>query len=168
MISKICGRESISRASISYSGNRGALGFNSSSLSSQDQERNLINTDEIIKLPLDRFILLCQGMPPYIGKKNVYYEDPVFKARLCGAAFTDREEAVALAAATIKKIGGRRWFDFTPGSAKASAMNDNEAAAMWDKLAGVLDEDEPPEETHGPVDAAVEDGKAEEPHENFL
>jgi type IV secretion system protein VirD4 len=71
MISKICGRESINKASISYSGNRGALGYNNSNLSSQDQERNLINADEVIKLPLDQFILICQGMPPYIGKKNV-------------------------------------------------------------------------------------------------
>jgi type IV secretion system protein VirD4 len=140
MISKICGRESVSKANISYSGNRGALGFNGSNLSSQDQERNLINADELLKLPLDRFILICQGMPPYIGKKNVYYEDPVFKARLCDPAFTTREEAAALAAKTVKKINERRWFDFTPGSAAAAEMNETEVTAMWEKLAGVLED----------------------------
>ncbi|MDR2767334.1 MAG: type IV secretory system conjugative DNA transfer family protein [Treponema sp.] len=139
MISKICGRESVSKANISYSGNRGALGFNGSNLSSQDQERNLINADEVIKLPLDRFILICQGMPPYIGKKNVYYEDPVFKARLCDPAFTTRGEAAALAEKTVRKIAARRWFDFKKTA--EGFMDDDGAAAMWEKLAGVLDED---------------------------
>ena len=143
LISKICGRESISKANISYSGNRGGLGFNNASLSSQDQERNLINADEIIKLPLDRFILICQGTPPYIGKKNVYYQDPVFTERLCDPAFSGREEAAALAAATVKKLAARRWFDFTPaGKEQAADMNNDDVANLYDKLAGVLDEDE--------------------------
>jgi type IV secretion system protein VirD4 len=147
LISKICGRESFSKANISYSGGRGAMGYNNSSLSSQDQERNLINADEIIKLPLDRFILICQGMPPYIGKKNVYYEDPVFKARLFPPAFTTREEAVKLAAGTIKKISGRRWFDFTlPEKPKEKAerdieMDDDEAADMMEQFGAIPDDD---------------------------
>jgi type IV secretion system protein VirD4 len=145
LISKICGRESISKANISYSGNRGALGYNSSNLSSQDQERNLINADEIIKLPLDQFILICQGMPPYIGKKNVYYEDTVFKKRLCDPAFKTREEAVARAAATIKKIQSRRWFDFKGvPQVREVEMNNNDVAAMWEKLAGVVEDNVPP------------------------
>jgi type IV secretion system protein VirD4 len=113
LISKICGKESINRVNISYSGNRGGAGYNNASLSSQDQERNLINADEVMKLPLDRFILLVQGMPPYIGKKNVFYEDPIFKARLLDKpAFSTREEAVAAAKNTIAKLQqGPRWFD---------------------------------------------------------
>jgi type IV secretion system protein VirD4 len=81
LISKICGQESISKANISYSGSRGALGFSSSSLSSQDQERHLINADEIIKLPVDRFILMCQGMPPNIGKKKRVLRGPGFQGQ---------------------------------------------------------------------------------------
>jgi len=147
MISKICGRESISKANISYSGNRGALGYNNSSLSSQDQERNLINADELIKLPLDRFILICQGMPPYIGKKNVYYEDPVFKERLFDAAFTNREEASKRVVTTIKKINSRRWYNYKGApQTRETEMNENEVSSMWDKLKGVLDDD-PPETT---------------------
>jgi type IV secretion system protein VirD4 len=110
IISKICGRESVSKASISYSGNRGAMGYNNASISAQDLERNLINADEIIKLPLDQFILICQGTPPYIGKKNVYYEDPVFKARLFPPAFTTREEALRLAKGAKARIESRRWY----------------------------------------------------------
>jgi type IV secretion system protein VirD4 len=140
LISKICGRESFSKANISYSGNRGALGYGNSSLSSQDQERNLINADEIIKLPLDSFILICQGMPPYIGKKNVYYEDPVFKRRLCGPAFTTREEAVKQAAATIKKIKARRWYAYAAPETKEIEMAADELIAMNDKFGDLFEE----------------------------
>jgi len=143
LISKICGRESFSKANISYSGNRGALGYNSSNLSSQDQERNLINADEIMKLPMDRFILLSQGIPPYIGKKNIYYEDPLFKSRLCPAAFSSRDEALKLAASTIKKIEKKKWFNIKgKAEIKDIEMNDDEIAAMYEKLAGVLDDDD--------------------------
>jgi type IV secretory pathway TraG/TraD family ATPase VirD4 len=145
MISKICGRESISKANLSYSGNRGAMGYNSSSLSSQDQERNLINADEIIKLPLDSFILICQGMPPYIGKKNVYYEDPVFIARYKDVppAFTTREEALQRAEKTIKKIEARRWYMAAgSGHTRDVEMNNTDVSAMYDRLAGLLDDED--------------------------
>jgi len=143
LISKICGRESISKANISYSGNRGALGFNSSSLSSQDMDRNLINADEIMKLPLSSLILLCQGLPPYIGKKNVYYEDPLFKARLLPPAFTTREEAVKLAASSIKKIEKRIKTNFKKApETRDIEMGEDEILSMYDKLGHLLEEDE--------------------------
>jgi type IV secretion system protein VirD4 len=141
LISKVCGRESVSKANLSYSGSRGNVGFNSASLSSQDQERNLINADEVIKLPLDSFILVCQGIPPYIGKKNVFYEDPAFKPRLLDPAFSSREEAVKRAAAAIKKLNGPHWFD-GPDTAEKT-MSDAEAAALWEKLGGRASNDAP-------------------------
>ncbi|MDR1836556.1 MAG: hypothetical protein LBQ89_02750 [Treponema sp.] len=65
-----------------------------------------------MKLPLDQFLLLCQGQPPYIGKKNVYYEDPLFKVCFkISAAFATREEALKAAASTVAKLNKRRWFD---------------------------------------------------------
>jgi type IV secretion system protein VirD4 len=173
LISKICGKESISRTNISYSGGKAQVGFSNKSLSAQDQERNLINADEIIKLPLDQFILICQGLPPYIGKKNVYYEDPIFKARLLPPAFTTREEALKAAASTIKKLGKRRWFDH--GEAAVSPqINDDDVAAMWDKLEGLYDEpnDEPNESFESdttPVSAESEDEFSPPPDTaNFL
>jgi hypothetical protein len=81
-------------------------------------------------------------MPPYIGKKNVYYEDPVFKSRMCGAAFTTREEAVLKAESTIKKIAARRWFDIKlPPEQKDMEMGDDEISAMMEKYGGVLDDE---------------------------
>jgi type IV secretion system protein VirD4 len=115
LISKICGQQGFSKENISYSGARGGIGFNSASLSTQDQQRNLINADEVIKLPLDQFILICQGKPPYIGKKNVYYEDPVFTSRMTKEpAFKNREEAVKIAKDTIKFLSGPKWFEHEP------------------------------------------------------
>jgi type IV secretion system protein VirD4 len=141
MISKICGKESINRTNISYSGGRAQVGYSNKNVSSQDQERNLINADEIIKLPLDQFILICQGLPPYLGKKNVYYEDQVFKARMFPAAFTTRAEAIKIAASTIAKLAKKQWFDLGE-PARATDMNDEDISSMWDKLEGLYD-DEP-------------------------
>ena len=141
LISKICGKESINRTNISYSGGRSQIGYSNKNISSQDQERNLINADEIIKLPLDQFILICQGQPPYIGKKNVYYEDPIFKMRLLPAAFTTREGALMAARDAIAKLNGQQWFNI-PEAERAIEADDEEIALMWTKLQGLYNEEE--------------------------
>jgi type IV secretion system protein VirD4 len=170
LISKICGRESFSKANISYSGNRGAMGFNNASLSSQDQERNLINADEIMKFPLDSLILLCQGLPPYIGKKNVYYEDPVFIERCYNPktgsnppAFATREEAVKQAMATIKKIQRRKWYGYKSApETRDIEMGEDEILNMYDKLGYLLEEGDDKEAGMQEAPAASGTG------ENFL
>ena len=139
LISKILGKESISRASISYSGGKSQVGYSSKNVSSQEQERNLMNADEIMKLPLDQFILLCQGYPPYIGKKNVYYEDPVFKSRLLPAAFTNREDALKAAKSTIAKLNKRRWFD-RGNTQRSVEISEVDIASMWNNLSDLYDE----------------------------
>jgi type IV secretion system protein VirD4 len=150
LISKICGKESISRTNISYSGGKAQVGYSNKNISAQDQERNLINADEVMKLPLDQLILLCQGLPPYIGKKNVYYEDPIFKQRIIKdakgnpvPAFTNREEALKAAASTVKKLSKRRWFD-RGDSYRSVEMSDDEISDMWDKVGGLYDEPDAP------------------------
>ena len=165
LISKICGRESFSKANISYSGNRGALGYNNNSISSQDQERNLINADEIIKLPLDSFLLVCQGLPPYIGKKNVYYEDTLFTSRMEKTpAFSTREEAAKIAEATVRKIKARRWFecDAPPkerieSDERAVEMDDETAAAFMEKY--VTPDEYDKLESSGVFEAGADDKK---------
>jgi type IV secretion system protein VirD4 len=164
IISKICGRESINKANISYSGNRGALGYNNTSISAQDQERNLINADEVIKLPLDQFILISQGKPPYIGKKNVYYEDPVFKSRMFPPAFTTRQEAIELAKDTIAKINARQWFNRTPEHEDSEVL-----AAREEKLAALYDDGDYPDDAGEGFDDTADSGFAPaEETANFL
>jgi len=144
LVSKICGKESISRTNISYSGGKAQVGYSNKNISAQDQERNLINADEVLKLPNDQLILLCQGLPPYMGKKNVYYEDPVFKSRLFPPAFTTREEALKLAASTIKKINKRYLTDHGE-EYRSVDMTDDDIADMWDKVGDLFNEpDEAP------------------------
>ena len=57
------------------------MGFNNISRSSQETSTSLINPDELMKLEFSRAIIMNQGMPPYKGKKVVYYEDPRFKTK---------------------------------------------------------------------------------------
>jgi type IV secretion system protein VirD4 len=78
-ISEIIGKESITKDSVSSSGSRYAAALNNLNLSSQEVQRELINPDELMKLPPSQCIILNQGMPPYVAKKNVYYDDPRFK-----------------------------------------------------------------------------------------
>jgi type IV secretion system protein VirD4 len=142
LVSKICGRESISRTNISYSGGKAQVGYSNKNISAQDQERNLINADEVMKMPLSQLILLCQGLPPYIGKKNVYYDDPIFKHRILPPAFNTREEALKAAASTINKLSRRRWFE-RGGTQMSYEPDDDDIAAMWEKVGGLFDEPVP-------------------------
>ena len=146
IISKICGKESINRANISYSGARSQVSYSNRSLAEQEQERNLINADEVIKLPLDQFILICQGQPPYIGKKNVYYEDAVFKSRLFPPAFQTREEALKAAEASIEQLSGPQWFN---GPRKPSAMPRAAEAPVADEEPETMDFEMPDSQVAG-------------------
>jgi len=144
LVSKICGKESISRTNISYSGGKAQVGYSNKNISAQDQERNLINADEVMKLPLDQLILLCQGLPPFMGKKNVYYEDPVFKARILPPAFKTREEALKAAASTVAKLNKRRWFD-RGDTYRSADMSDDDIADIFEKVGDLFnDPDEAP------------------------
>lgn len=77
--SESIGNRSVLLDNISASGTKFQAGFSSYSRSSQETSTTLINTDELMKLEFSRAIIMNQGMPPYKGKKVVYYEDPRFK-----------------------------------------------------------------------------------------
>ena len=77
--SESIGNRSVLLDNISASGSKYQVGFNSISRSSQETSTSLINPDELMKLEFSRAIIMNQGMPPYKGKKVVYYEDPRFK-----------------------------------------------------------------------------------------
>ena len=77
--SESIGNRSVLLDNISASGSKFQVGFNSISRSSQETSTSLINPDELMKLEFSRAIIFNQGMPPYKGKKVVYYEDPRFK-----------------------------------------------------------------------------------------
>jgi type IV secretion system protein VirD4 len=77
--SEMIGKESVSNENLSVSGSRYAVSLNNLSASSQEVARDLMNPDELMKLPPTEALILNQGMPAYIAKKCVYYEDDRFK-----------------------------------------------------------------------------------------
>lgn len=77
--SETIGNRSVLLDNISASGNRWGSGLNNVSRSSQETQTSLISPDELMKLDFSRCIIFNQGMPPYKGKKVVYYQDPRFK-----------------------------------------------------------------------------------------
>ena len=79
--SESIGNRSVLLDNISASGSKFQVGFNNVSRSSQETSTSLINPDELMKLEFSRAIIFNQGMPPYKGKKVVYYEDPRFKKK---------------------------------------------------------------------------------------
>jgi type IV secretion system protein VirD4 len=109
--SEMIGKESVWTASTSTSGSRFSVGLDNLNLSGSERERNLINADEIMKLPPDQLIVLTQGKPPYIGKKCVYYEDARFKERLLEPAFMTREGALEVSSHNRERKEGRQWYD---------------------------------------------------------
>ena len=77
--SESIGNRSVLLDNISSSGNKLEAGYKNISRSSQETSTSLINPDELMKLEFNRAIIMNQGMPPYKGKKVVYYEDKRFK-----------------------------------------------------------------------------------------
>ena len=99
-----------------------------------------------------------------MGKKNVYYEDPVFKERIFPPAFTTREDALKLAASTIKKIN-RRFITDHGESYRSVDMTDDEIASMWEVVGDLYDEpDEAP--ASAPSGKSTDDYYSDE--DNFL
>ena len=79
--SESIGNRSVLLDNISASGNKYQVGFQNISRSSQETSTSLVSPDELMKLEFNRLIVMNQGMPPYKGKKVVYYEDPRFKTK---------------------------------------------------------------------------------------
>lgn len=76
--SKMIGKKSVTKENLSVSGSRFAVALNNLNSSSQEVAVDLINPDELQKLPYEDCIILGHNMPPYMGKKNVFYADDRF------------------------------------------------------------------------------------------
>jgi type IV secretion system protein VirD4 len=79
VFTEIIGKESVVKESLSTSGSRYEVALNNLNASSQEVARDLMNPDELMKLPPTEALILNQGMPPYIAKKVVYYQDKRFR-----------------------------------------------------------------------------------------
>jgi type IV secretion system protein VirD4 len=77
--SDMIGKESVVNENLSVSGSRYSVSLNNLNASNQEVARELMNPDELMKLPPTEALIFNQGMPAYIAKKCVYYEDKRFK-----------------------------------------------------------------------------------------
>lgn len=73
--SKTIGKESVVQTKLSRSGKRFDPSLGNLNFSDNDFARNLIDPEEIMKLPGNESLIIVHGMPPYIAKKVVYYQD---------------------------------------------------------------------------------------------
>ena len=92
--SEVIGKESIWKESVSTSGSKFSVGLTNLNLSGNEVERNLINPDEIMRLPPTDLLVFSHGMPPYRGKKIIYYLDSRFRAFANLPAPQSRDELV--------------------------------------------------------------------------
>lgn len=92
MFTKSIGQESVVHDNLSSSGRKMSIALDNVSQGSQEVARNLMNADELMKLPANECLILNQGMPPYIAKKISYYTDKRFKDKISKPVITTREE----------------------------------------------------------------------------
>jgi type IV secretion system protein VirD4 len=119
LCSRIIGKESIWKPNSETTGGKVKV-------SGSEAERNLINADEVMKLPKDQLIILTQGLASYIGKKCVFYNDERFKGRLYPPAFERYEDALRQSAGSYarEKV---KWFEV-----KEEAFSDTERELCLD------------------------------------
>lgn len=76
--SKMIGKKSVTKENLSISGSRFQVALNNLNSSSQEVAVDLINPDELMKVPYTDCIILGHNMPPVMAKKNVFYADERF------------------------------------------------------------------------------------------
>ncbi len=95
LFSQTIGSDSSSRERISQSGGLFSPTLSNMNRSDEDIRRDLINPDELMKLPHSEVLILIQGFPPYIGKKLPYFQHPFFKDKVDLPPPGNRKEMMA-------------------------------------------------------------------------
>lgn len=96
IFTEMIGKESVVKESLSASGSRYAVAFNNLNASSQEVARELMNPDELMKLPPTEALILNQGMPAYIAKKVVYYMDKRFKDKAYSRQIVQKNKVLGI------------------------------------------------------------------------
>ena len=143
---KMIGQESVMKDSLSVSGSRYGVSLNNLNASSQETARDLMKPDELIKLPPNEAVIFNQGMPAYIAKKIVYYEDSRFKNKAYSkttgfpppASRKELEKEIA-ALPSFRKAGAA---PVRQSPAAAPALSEKEAFNPVDFIASYRDDDD--------------------------
>jgi type IV secretion system protein VirD4 len=108
-ISELMGQATASKRQRSFSG-KGLLGAKSVSESDQEFARPLMTPDEVLRLPYEDALVFVGGLPPYRGRKAMYYIDPRLAPR---AGLPPPESARAQRRELLRKVGSE-WEDLPP------------------------------------------------------
>ncbi|MCY1003942.1 IncP-type conjugal transfer protein TraG [Myxococcus sp. MISCRS1] len=80
-ISEMLGKSTVVTESTSFSGQRLSGWLGNKSSSEQEHARDLLTPGEVMTLPSSDALVMVGGIPPFRGKKVLYYADPAFTAR---------------------------------------------------------------------------------------
>jgi type IV secretion system protein VirD4 len=115
------GKQTVSQEKVSRSGKRFGVSMGNLNFSDNDLGTNLINPDELMKLPAAECLVTAHGMPPYIGKKIAYYQDKRFMWKLGlkapGTLHEMRDE--------IKNLPSNRRKVFTEGVIESAGSGED-------------------------------------------
>jgi type IV secretion system protein VirD4 len=168
-ISELMGQTTASKKQRSLSG-KGLFGARSVSESDQEFARPLMTPDEVLRLPFDDALLFVGGMPPYRGRKVMYYLDARLAPRaglaqpesaraqrreLVGRASTEWEALPLPAppsAAPVPPLASESTLPAGPVIAGRSPGDDDDPSeSAWAELFG-----EPASEADEPAEAEPE------------
>jgi len=88
-LSEALGTYSMNKKSVSHSGSIGSITAATRTTSVSESSAQLMNVDDLMRLPDTQFILLRKGEHPYRGKKIFFYLDRRFRGRCGQPTFAD-------------------------------------------------------------------------------
>jgi hypothetical protein len=182
-ISELMGQSTASKRQRSFSG-KGLLGAKSVSESDQEFARPLMTPDEVLRLPYEDALVFVGGLPPYRGRKLMYYLD----SRLASRAGLAPPESARAQRRELLPGGGSEWAGLVPAAAplrpavldplpmpaggfvppvpalqpgaaaETASSPPTSLAAAWQELLGEAqpESDEPPEAEAAPAEPSAE------------
>jgi type IV secretion system protein VirD4 len=115
LISDMCGKQSVVKDS--RSANVGEAKGQNINVSLSEYERNLINADQVMRLPPTDSIVFCHGMFPYKAKKIVYWQDERFASRLGNAKY-DRKRLLKEVPPALRRSMENHWISIIDPNSK--------------------------------------------------
>lgn len=91
VLSEMTGTTTVHKETRTYTGGRLAPWLGHVIAAEQETQRALLTPDEVMRLPEDGALIFAPDVPPILGAKILYYDDPTFSAR--AAWTTDQPEA---------------------------------------------------------------------------
>ncbi len=109
-VSDLLGQATEHKRQTNFSGSRLAPWLGNMMESEQEFARPLLTPGEVLQLPFDEALVMLGGMPPYRGKKVMYYQDEAFEGKFNMPAPDSKEDQ----AKELLPMQPSPWFDSPP------------------------------------------------------